>query len=125
MSTRASCANILTVCIILAAIIVILTGSGSFRIAQGQTNDTSLTPANDTSLTPANDTSLTPEQKDAICNPNNPLSKLNPVNTTESKICGIPVTLKPSNMTSATNTTAGTEAPPSATSIAPSAVPST
>jgi hypothetical protein len=117
MSTRASCANILTVCIILAAIIVILTGSGSFRIAQGQTNDTS--------LTPANDTSLTPEQKDAICNPNNPLSKLNPVNTTESKICGIPVTLKPSNMTSATNTTAGTEAPPSATSIAPSAVPST
>jgi len=133
MSTRASCANILTVCIILAAIIVILTGSGSFRIAQGQTNDTSLTPANDTSLTPTNDTSLTPtndtsltpEQKDAICNPNNPLSKLNPVNTTESKICGIPVTLKPSNMTSATNTTAGTEAPPSATSIAPSAVPST
>jgi hypothetical protein len=125
MSTRASCANILTVCIILAAIIVILTGSGSFRIAQGQTNDTSLTPANDTSLTPANDTSLTPEQKDAICNPNNPLSKLNPVNTTESKICGIPVTVKPSNMTSATNTTAGTEAPPSATSIAPSAVPST
>jgi hypothetical protein len=28
---------------------------------------------------------LTPQQKDAICNPNNPLSKLNPVNTTESR----------------------------------------
>jgi cell division protein FtsN len=130
MSTRASSANILAVCIILAATIVILTGSGTFRIAQGQ--------ANDTSLTSANDTSLTPEQKDAICNPNNPSSRLNPVNTTESRICGIPVTVKPSNMTSATNTTSGTEAPPSATnttsgteappsatSIAPSAVPST
>src|SRR5215212_2189914 len=125
MSTIASSANILVVCIIAVATFVILPGSGSFRIAQGQANDTSLTPANDTSLTPANDTSLTPEQKDAICNPNNPSSKLNPVNTTESRICGIPVTVKPSNMTSATNTTAGTEAPPSATSIAPSAVPST
>src|SRR5215212_2174411 len=130
MSTIASSANILVVCIIAVATFVILPGSGSFRIAQGQ--------ANDTSLTQANDTSLTPEQKDAICNPNNPSSKLNPVNTTESRICGIPVTVKPSNMTSATNTTAGTEAPPSATnttagteappsatSIAPSAVPST
>jgi hypothetical protein len=111
MSKIALSANILIVCITLGATFVISTGSGSFSIAQGQ----------------ANDTSLTPEQKDAICNPNNPLSKLNPVNTTESKICGIPVTVKPhpSNMTSATNTTAGTEAPPSATSIAPSAVPST
>jgi hypothetical protein len=124
MSTIASSENILVVCIILVATFVIFPGPGSFRIAQGQ----------------ANDTSLTPEQKDAICNPNNPLSKLSPVNTTESKICGIPVTVKPhpSNMTSATNTTAGTEAPPSATnttagteappsvtSIAPSAVPST
>jgi hypothetical protein len=48
-----------------------------FGIAQGQSNSTS-------SL------SLTPEQKDAICNPDNPDSRLNPVNTTESKICGIP-----------------------------------
>ena len=119
MSTIASFANISVVCIILGATFVILPGYGSFRIVQGQ--------ANDTSLTPANNTSLTPEQKDAICNPNSPSAKLNPVNTTESKICGIPVTVKPhpSNITSATNTTAGTEAPPSATSIAPSAVPST
>jgi hypothetical protein len=65
---------------------------------------------------------LTPEQKDAICNPSNPASKLNPVNTTESKICGIPKTLKPklSNMTTPNMTTAE-EAPPTASSIAPSA----
>jgi hypothetical protein len=63
--------------------------------------------------------SLTPEQKAAICDPNNPESKLNPVNTTESKICGIPVTIKPppSNTTSA-----GTET--SSGSLAPSVVPS-
>ena len=102
----------LYIIIILAASIVsvTLTGSGNFGTAQGQVNSTS---------------ELTPEQKAAICDPNNPSSKLDHVNTTESKICGIPVTVKPSNMTSATNTTAGTEAPPSATSIAPSAVPST
>jgi hypothetical protein len=46
------------------AAIVTLTGFGNFGIAQGQSNVTS---------------SLTPEQRDAICNPNNPLSKLNPV----------------------------------------------
>ena len=58
---------------------------------------------------------------------NNPLSKLNRINTTEPRICGISLTVKPhpSNMTSETNTTGGTEAPPSATSIASSAVPST
>jgi hypothetical protein len=94
-----------------------ITGFGNFSIAQGQVNDTS----SSSSL------SLTPEQRDAICDPNNPLSKLNPVNTTESKICGIPKTVKPhlSNMTSseANTTTTGAEAPPSppppATSIAP------
>src|SRR5919197_2176989 len=66
----------------------------------------------------------TPEQIDAICNPNNPLSKLNPVNTTESRICGIPVTVKPpTNTTSTANTTTttGTETPPG--NLAPSAVP--
>ena len=40
--------------------------------------------------------------------------KLNRVNTTESTTCGITVTVKPdpSNMTSATDTRLGTEAPP-------------
>jgi hypothetical protein len=53
-------------------------------------------------------TMLSAEQIAAICDPNNPSSKLDPVNTTESRICGIPKTLKPdlSNATSsATNTT--------------------
>jgi hypothetical protein len=103
-----------SLCII--AIIVILTTStvltltdfGKFGVAQGQSNTTS-----------SSSLSLTPEQKAAICDPNNPSSRLNPVNTTESRICGIPVTVKPhpSNMTSA-----GTETP--SESLAPSVVPS-
>jgi hypothetical protein len=101
----------LTTVTILASAIVILTQRGIIMSAQAQVNASSLTPA----------------QKDAICNPNNPASNLNPVNTTESKICGIPVTIKPhpSNATisSGTNMTTGGEAPPSATSIAPSATP--
>src|SRR5919198_2901659 len=89
--------SIISISIIFAATIVTLTQFGSLGITQGQVNSTS--------------SSLTPQQKAAICDPNNPSSKLNPVNTTESKICGIPVTVKPhlSNMTSA-NTT-GPEAP--------------
>jgi cell division protein FtsN len=81
--------------------VVTLTQFGILGIAQGQVNST---------------LSLTPQQKAAICDPNNPSSKLNPVNTTESKICGIPVTVKPhlSNTTSANTTT----------DLGPSAVPS-
>jgi cell division protein FtsN len=133
MSRKETSLNVLTIVIILAATIVTLTEFGNFRIAQGQGN-----------LTIGNLT-LTPEQKDAICNPNNPLSKLNPVNTTESHICGLPVTVKPSNTTTANtttantttantttantttantttaNTTTGAEAPP--TDLAPSAAP--
>jgi hypothetical protein len=95
---------------------VTLTDFARFGLAQGQSNSTS--------------SSLTPEQKDAICNPNNPSSNLNPVNTTESKICGIPKTVKPpmSNTTTTTTPdttiTTETEGEPSPdTSIAPSAVP--
>src|ERR671933_2333531 len=101
-----------SVAIILVAAIVISTGFGSVGIAQGQGN-----------MTEGNVT-LTPEQKDAICNPNNPASKLNPVNTTESRICGIPVTIKPhpSNATAASspNIATGGEAPPSTSSPSPS-----
>jgi hypothetical protein len=103
--------------IILAAIIVsTLTDFAKFGIAQGQANDTS----SSSSL------SLTPEQKDTICNPDNPESKLNPVNTTESKICGIPKTINSTSSTTPDDTTTGAEeAPPSPpeTSMAPSAVP--
>ena len=104
MPRKISLSSIVMATILAVSVVVALIQFGKFGIAQGQGN-----------LTTGNLT-LTPEQKDAICNPNNPLSKLNPVNTTESKICGIPVTVKPriSNMTSA-NTTTGTETetPPS------------
>jgi len=103
MSRKETSLNVLTIVIILAAAIVTLTEFGNFRIAQGQGN---LTQGNVT----VGNVTLTPQQKDAICNPNNPLSKLNPVNTTESHICGLPVTVKPSNTTTA-NTTTGAEAP--------------
>jgi hypothetical protein len=112
---------------------------GIFVNAQGQVDNSTSSMAS----------SLTPEQKDALCNPNNPLSMLKSVNTTESHICGIPKT-QSSNITTTTET--GTEAPsppssaipglfmpeqppsqptqsestqppPSAKSIAPSAVP--
>src|SRR5918912_1819192 len=97
--------SVLTMLIILAAIMVTtLIDFAKFGIAQGQSNSTS-------SL------SLTPEQKDAICNPDNPESKLNPVNTTESRICGIPKTLH-TNSTSA-NMTTGEEAPPSPSQSSP------
>jgi hypothetical protein len=90
--------------------VIAITGFGNFGIAKGQVSNS----------TPSSSSSLTPEQKDAICNPNNPASKLNPVNTTESKICGIPKTVKPH--LSSSNMTTGAQAPPP-TSIAPSAAP--
>ena len=122
--------------IILTATIVTLTGFGIFGNAQGQGN---LTKGNVT----IGNVTLTPEQVAAICDPNNP--KLNFVNTTESKLCGIPKTPttpanatspSPENVTSpegiapsassiapsAANTTTGAETPPSRT-LAPSAVP--
>jgi hypothetical protein len=118
---EASLSLIATIVILAVSIVVALTDFGIFGIAQGQ----------------ANDTSLTPEQKDAICNPNNPASKLNPVNTTESRICGIPKTLNSTSSTTPDNTTTGAETPsevptpspssPSSpsppTSIAPEAAP--
>ena len=113
MSRKETSLNVLTIVIILAATIVTLTEFGNFRIAQGQGN-----------LTIGNLT-LTPEQKAAICDPNNPLSKLDFVNTTESRICGIPKTITnttSANMTTANttipDTTTGAESPPSST-IAP------
>ena len=96
--------SVVAIIIILAATVVItLIQFGNLSIAQGQGN-------------------LTAQQKAAICNPNNP--KLKVVNTTESKLCGIPVTVKPhlSNTTSAANNTTTTGAPSG--SLAPSSTPS-
>ena len=52
-----------------------------------------------------NSTSLIPQQKAAICNPSD-----KSINATESKICGVPVTVKP-HLTSS-NMTTGAQAPP-------------
>ena len=107
--------------ILTSAIVVTLTGFGTFgNNAQGQAN---LTKGNVT----IGNVTLTPQQVAATCNPNNP--KLNFVNTTESKLCGIPKTITnatSANMTTA-NTTTGAQAPPpppppSTTPVAPSAV---
>jgi hypothetical protein len=96
--------SLLTIAVILAAAIVTFTEIGKFSVAQGQSD-----------ITP----SLTPQQKAPMCDPNNP--KLNFVNGTESRICGIPKTI--TNTTSSNITTGAEEPPPPATSIAPSAVP--
>jgi hypothetical protein len=101
--------SLLTIAVILAAAIVTFTEIGKVSVAQGQSD-----------ITP----SLTRQQKAAMCDPNNP--KLNFVNGTESRICGIPKTI--TNTTSSENMTTGAEEappepPPPSTSIAPSAVP--
>ena len=79
-------------------IIVALTGFAKFGTAQGQ----------------ADSTSLTSDQKAAMCDPSNP--KLNFVNTTESHICGIPKTVKPSI---SSNPTTGTDTETAAPSVVP------
>src|SRR5919198_182625 len=98
--------NIMPVMIIIifaVSIVVIastLSESGNFGIAQGQGNNiTSSSSSIEGNLT------LTPEQKSAMCDPNNPLSKLKSVNTTESHTCGIPKT-QPSNITTTTTSAA-------------------
>jgi hypothetical protein len=102
---EASPSLIATIVIFAVSILVALTDFGIFGIAQGQGNLT-----------------LTPEQKAAICDPNNPLSNLDHVNTTESKICGIPQhnATSPEGISPSANMTTG--APPEA--LAPSASPS-
>ena len=99
---------IMMIIIFAVSIVVIastLSESGNFGIAQGQGNNiTSSSSSIEGNLT------LTPEQKSAMCDPNNPLSKLKSVNTTESHICGLPKT-QPSNITTtsaAANTTTRT-----------------
>jgi cell division protein FtsN len=83
---------------VFTATMVMFIGIANFGTAQGQAAD-------DTSSSPS---SLTAEQRAAICDPNNPSSNLNPVNTTESRICGIPKTVQPS-ISNGTDT--GTETP--------------
>ena len=90
--------------IAIASSLIVVSGGGlvgsAIANAQGQVDNSTSSMAS----------SLTPEQKDAICNPNNPLSMLKSVNTTESHICGIPKT----SSSNITTTETGTEAPSSA-----------
>ena len=81
--------RILIIAIITAAVTttVIITGIETFNVTHAQL--------------------LTPQQKAAFCNPNNP--KLKFVNSTESKICGIPTTS--TNATNATTTPSSILAP--------------
>jgi hypothetical protein len=72
--------RIFTIAIMIAAVVttIIITGSETFNIGHAQL--------------------VSPQQKAAYCAPNN--TKLKFVNSTESKICGIPATAK--NATNAT-----------------------
>ena len=89
--------RIMSATIIIAASIVLVTSItefGNVSVVFGQgSNSTS------SSSLP----SLTPQQKAAMCNPNNP--KLKFVNSTESKICGIPSTSTNTTTTPAANNT--------------------
>jgi hypothetical protein len=90
---KGACLSAISISIVFAATIVTITGFWSFRVAYGQqSNNTS-----------SSVSSLTPQQKAAICSPNNP--KLNFVNTTESRLCGIPKTVQ-SDMSNATTSPA-------------------
>jgi cell division protein FtsN len=90
--------SIIGILAVFTATIVMFIEVANFGTAQGQAADN----------TSSSSSSLTPEQRAAICDPNNPSSNLNPVNTTESRICGIPKTVQPS-ISNGTDT--GTEAP--------------
>jgi hypothetical protein len=88
---------------VVVALLLALAQFGIFVNAQGQVDNSTSSLAS----------SLTPEQRDAICNPNNPLSMLKSVNTTESHLCGLPKASS-SNITTtsaANTTTTRTEAP--------------
>ena len=94
-------------------LVILITEFENFGIAQSQLSNTT--------------SSLTPPQKAAMCNPNNP--KLKFVNSTESKICGIPHTFTNNTATTlAANTTGrgirtGNEIPSPRTSVPSSNTP--
>jgi hypothetical protein len=92
MLRKKTSVSVVSIIVLVTSLAVTTLGEfGIFGIARSQGNDT-------TSL-------LTPDQKAAICS-----SVGSHVNTTESRICGIPTTPS-SNTTSSQNTTTGAEAP--------------
>ena len=74
--------SIIGVFVVFTATIVMFIGVANFGTAQGQAASSS------------SSSSLTPQQRAAMCDPNSPSLKV--VNTTESRICGIPKTVQPS-----------------------------
>ena len=96
-SKKGACLSATSISIVFAATIVTITGFGIFSVAHGQGSNSTTS-------------SLTPQQKAAMCDPSNP--KLNFVNSTESKLCGIPKSVK-SNMSNTTTS------PSSAPSVVP------
>jgi hypothetical protein len=84
--------RIFIILVTVTGITTIVTGVASFNVSQAQL--------------------LTPEEKSSMCDPNNPRLKF--VNTTESKVCGIPKT--PTNQTNSTTIATPTKSlTPSAT----------
>jgi hypothetical protein len=81
--------SIIAVLAVFTATIVMFIGIANFGTAQGQA-----TAADDKLSSSSSSPSVTPQQKAAICDPNSP--SLRVVNTTESRICGIPKTVQPS-----------------------------
>src|ERR1044072_6501326 len=82
--------SIISVFAVVTATIIMFIGVANFGTAQGQA-----TAADDnSSSSSSSSSSLTPEQRAAMCDPNSPSLKV--VNTTESRICGIPKTVQPS-----------------------------
>ena len=85
--------SIIGIIAVFTATITMFTVVANFGTAQGQATAADDKPSSSSSLSSP---SVTPQQKAAICDPNSPTSNLNPVNTTESRICGIPKTVQPS-----------------------------
>jgi hypothetical protein len=83
--------SIISVFAVVTATIIMFIGVANFGTAQGQA-----TAADDNSSasSSSSSSSLTPQQRAAMCDPNSPNLKV--VNTTESRICGIPKTVQPS-----------------------------
>jgi hypothetical protein len=97
MTKEKASLSLVLISIVLASTTVTLGGFGVVGVAHGQSSATTAS------------SSLTAEQRAAMCDPSNP--KLNFVNSTESKACGLPKSVK-SNISN--TTTAGPEAPSAA-----------
>jgi hypothetical protein len=96
MSIRMSFTAVVLVAALATASVVLEVGIINRSQAQsGQTPSARLSPS---TSPPPTSSAISPQEKSKLCDPNNP--KLRFVNTTESKICGLPITIK--NVTTAT-----------------------